>query len=250
MGTLHSQSHNLIATKMSAPSRAATLLIAERFGPTLQGEGPSIGQPALFIRLSRCNLSCTWCDTPYTWDTKRFDLRQQSDRVLVTDLVTWALDHPVTLIVITGGEPLLQQRHLSALTEPLLQAGRRVEIETNGTVAPDPALLVDGLRFNVSPKLANAGLSSDMRLKAAALETLAASGRAVFKFVACDVADLDEIAEIAERFSMKQVWVMPEGVTPDDVLGGALALAEAVIARGWSLSPRLHVLLWGDERGR
>ena len=53
------------------------LLVAERFGverPTFQGEGPSSGVPALFIRLSRCNLTCTWCDTPYTWDTSRFDV--------------------------------------------------------------------------------------------------------------------------------------------------------------------------------
>ncbi|MBF8187819.1 7-carboxy-7-deazaguanine synthase QueE [Nonomuraea sp. K274] len=225
-------------------------MIAEHFGPTLQGEGPSIGQPALFIRLSRCNLSCTWCDTPYTWDTARFDLRQQSERVLVTNLVSWALDHPVTLIVVTGGEPLLQQRHLAALAEPLLQAGRRMEIETNGTVAPDPALLMDGLRFNVSPKLANSGLPANLRIKAAVLETLSAAGQAVFKFVARDMADLDEIAELAERFAMKQVWVMPEGVTTERVLGHAQLLAEAVISRGWSLSLRLHVLLWGDERGR
>ncbi|PZG23154.1 7-carboxy-7-deazaguanine synthase QueE [Nonomuraea aridisoli] len=240
----------MTATAVSAPSRAAELLLAERFGPTLQGEGPSIGQSALFIRLSRCNLSCTWCDTPYTWDSARFDLRQQSERTSVADLVAWALAHPVPLIVITGGEPLLQQRHLPALAEPLLQAGRRLEIETNGTVAPDSALLLAGLRFNVSPKLANAGVPADRRIKSAALEALSASGKAVFKFVARDAADLADLAELAERFAMRQVWVMPEGVTADDVLGCAQALAETVIARGWSLSLRLHVLLWGDERGR
>jgi 7-cyano-7-deazaguanosine (preQ0) biosynthesis protein QueE len=240
----------MTATTVSAPSRDATLLIAERFGPTLQGEGLSIGQPALFIRLSRCNLSCGFCDTPYTWDGQRFDLRQQRTQVCVADLVMWALAHPVPLIVITGGEPLLQQRHLPALAEPLLQAGRRLEIETNGTITPDPALLVDGLRFNVSPKLANANVPRKRRIKPAALEALSASGQAVFKFVVSDLADLEEIAELAERFAMKQVWVMPEGVTADHVLDRAQKLAEAVIARGWSLSLRLHVLLWGDERGR
>lgn len=109
---------------------------------------------------------------------------------------------------------------------------------------------MDGLCFNVSPKLANAHVPRERRIKPAALEALSASGQAVFKFVARDLADLDEIAELAERFAMKQVWVMPEGVTTDHVLGRAHLLAEAVIARGWSLSLRLHVLLWGDERGR
>lgn len=55
----------MISTTLSA-SQSAVLLVAERFGPTLQGEGPSVGQPSLFIRLSRCNLSCAFCDTPYT----------------------------------------------------------------------------------------------------------------------------------------------------------------------------------------
>lgn len=240
----------MITAGASAPSRPAGLVIAECFGPTVQGEGPSIGQPALFIRLSRCNLSCAFCDTPYTWDQSRFNLAEQSRRVDVADLVAWALAHPVPLIVITGGEPLLWRRYLPALAEPLLQAGRRVEIETNGTICPDPALLVDGLCFNVSPKLANADLPVGKRIKPAALEAFSASGRAVFKFVVCDMADLDEIADLAERFAMRQVWVMPEGVTAEHVLGRARLLADAVIGRGWSLSLRLHVLLWGDERGR
>ncbi|PRX48922.1 organic radical activating enzyme [Nonomuraea fuscirosea] len=238
------------ATEVSVPPHDATLLISERFGPTLQGEGPSTGMNALFVRLSRCNLSCSWCDTPYTWDPTRFNLREHRERVPVADLVAWALNRPVPLIVITGGEPLLQQRHLAPLAEPLLRAGRHLEIETNGTIAPDPALLVDGLRFNVSPKLGNANVPRKRRIKPAALEALSSSGQAVFKFVACCLDDLDEIAELAERFAMKQVWVMPEGVTADHVLSRAQLLSEAVIARGWSLSLRLHVLLWGDERGR
>ncbi|MDP4511756.1 7-carboxy-7-deazaguanine synthase QueE [Nonomuraea turcica] len=240
----------MISATVHAPALSATLLIAEHFGPTLQGEGPSIGQPALFIRLSRCNLSCSWCDTPYTWDTSRFNLREHSQRVPIAELVAWTLDRPAPLIVISGGEPLLQQRHLPTLAEPLLHAGRRLEIETNGTVTPDPALLVDGVRFNVSPKLGNAHLPADQRIIPDALEALSASGHAVFKFVARDVADLDEIAELTERFAMKHVWVMPEGVTTEHVLGRARMLADEAIARGWSLSLRLHVLLWGDERGR
>ena len=49
------------------------LVVAEVFGPTFQGEGPSTGQRAGFVRLGRCNLDCSWCDTPYTWDWERFD---------------------------------------------------------------------------------------------------------------------------------------------------------------------------------
>ncbi|MGC4857284.1 7-carboxy-7-deazaguanine synthase QueE [Micromonospora sp. DT4] len=133
------------------------LIVAECFGvqtPTFQGEGPSCGHPALFIRLSRCNLTCERCDTKYTWDWSHFDPRKESAKRSVTDLVAWAAPSPAELIVITGGEPLIQQRNLVALVRGLLAAGKRVEFETNGTIAPDPALLIDGVRFNVSPKLA------------------------------------------------------------------------------------------------
>ncbi|WP_406315316.1 7-carboxy-7-deazaguanine synthase QueE [Streptosporangium sp. NBC_01639] len=226
------------------------LLVAECFGPTLQGEGPSSGRPAKFVRLSRCNLSCTFCDTPFTWDTSRFDLRQQTTRMSVADVLAWALSSPVDLIVITGGEPLLQQLPLVTLVGALLRAGRRVEIETNGTVLPHSDLLVDGVRFNVSPKLANAHLPQHKRIVGDTLTVLAASGHALFKFVACDLADLEEISQLQERFALPDVWVMPEGATPEQVITRARLLVDAVIARGWSLSLRQHVLLWGDERGR
>ncbi|MEV4091089.1 7-carboxy-7-deazaguanine synthase QueE [Streptosporangium saharense] len=227
-----------------------SLLVAERFGPTLQGEGPSSGVPAIFVRLSRCNLSCGFCDTPFTWDSTRFDLRDESTRMTVAEVAAWVLADDTRLVVITGGEPLLQQQALVPLTDALVQAGRRVEIETNGTVLPHPRLLVDGVRFNVSPKLANACLPSDRRIVPEALAALASSGRAVFKFVAEKTADLEEIDRLQRRFALGEVWVMPEGTTSEQVVDRARHLVDAVIARGWSLSLRTHVLLWGDERGR
>src|SRR2546421_2552641 len=193
------------------------LIVAECFGvekPTFQGEGPSCGVPALFIRLSRCNLTCAWCDTKYTWDWSQFDPRKESQRRSVADLLAWALRSAVKLVVITGGEPLLQQTKLIPLVRGLLAAGRRVEFETNGTVVPDQELLVDGVRFNVSPKLANSGVAEAKRIVPAALETFVASDRAVFKFVTRTVAELDEIGALVDRFGLDPVWVMPEGTTP------------------------------------
>jgi 7-carboxy-7-deazaguanine synthase len=242
---------------MSSPATirasADSLLVAECFGdtpPTFQGEGPSAGTPALFIRLSRCNLSCTWCDTRYTWDWERYDPRQESARRRPSDLAAWALAYPPELVVITGGEPLLQQAALLPLAGELLADGKRIEIETNGTIIPDPALLTGHVQFNVSPKLANSGLAEARRIVAPALRAFGASGRAAFKFVARDAADLAEIGVLAQRFCISPVYVMPEGRTAGQLLHVTQALAGEIAARGWHLTQRLHILAFGDRRGR
>lgn len=237
---------------MTSAVRDRPLLVAETFGPTLQGEGPSCGRQALFVRLSRCNLSCPRCDTPYTWDWARFDVVAETHRLTAPEILRWVLGHPTQLVVITGGEPLLQQGLLVQLVTALAAAGRRVEVETNGTIAPTPTLTeaVDG--FNVSPKLSNFTASADAerRINPEALRVLMATGRAVFKFVAASIADLDEIAALQRRFDLQPVWVMPEGTDSGRLLTVMRDLADEVIGRGWNLSTRLHVMLWGDTRGR
>ena len=99
---------------------------------SLQGEGPSTGKPCAFVRLSRCNLACSWCDTAYTW---RFegDNRPHRDGVAyeraanqvalsgedVADRIA-ALGQP--RLVVTGGEPLLQAPALARMLARLLMA--------------------------------------------------------------------------------------------------------------------------------
>ncbi|WP_233508097.1 7-carboxy-7-deazaguanine synthase QueE [Spongiactinospora gelatinilytica] len=229
---------------------ATRLLVAETFGPTLQGEGPSCGRQAMFIRLSRCNLRCGFCDTPYTWDWARYDPHHEARWQPVAELAEWVGGHSPRLVVITGGEPLLQQDRLLPLVDALIADGRRVEIETNGTIAPTPGLVREGVQFNVSPKLGNAGLAEDHRIVPAVLTALANTGNAIFKFVATEPADLAEVAELEERYALAPIWVMPEGTTTQAVLDRVRQLADQVIARGWSLSLRLQVLLWEAERGR
>ncbi|MEU5995243.1 7-carboxy-7-deazaguanine synthase QueE [Spirillospora sp. NPDC047418] len=236
-----------------ASGTGARLIVAETFGvetPTFQGEGPSCGHPALFVRLSRCNLTCACCDTPYTWNWDRFDPRAESTKRPVADLVSWAASCSVELVVITGGEPLIQQRNLAALVQGLLAVGKRVEIETNGTIAPDQALLVGGVRFNVSPKIHSFGIDEGTSIVPSALEAFAATGSAAFKFVASSVADLDRIARLAAAHRLTPVWVMPEGTTAEAIVARTRVLADAVAARHWHFTTRLHVLAFGDTRGR
>lgn len=128
-----------------------------------------------------------------------------------------------------------------------------LEVETSGTVPPGSLVgLID--RFNVSPKLANSGVTQRARIRLAVLNTFAELPSASFKFVARTLEDLDEAArmldELDERVHPSRVMVMAEGTQPQQILERSRGLVEAVVARGWGMTPRWHTLLWGDERGR
>ncbi|WP_182883925.1 7-carboxy-7-deazaguanine synthase QueE [Microbispora sp. H10949] len=223
------------------------LLVSEIFGPTFQGEGPSIGQQATFLRLSRCNLTCTWCDTPETWDTSRFDLASMTRRMAESEVLHELLAVPAPLVVITGGEPLLQQDRLVWLADMLRAKQRRVEIETNGTVVPMPGLLAAVKHWNVSPKLASSGVPYDKRVNPEALRVLNGSHRAVFKFVAESPSDLEEVAGLEAEYGLAPIWVMPQATTPAAVTTVMREIANETLARGWNLSTRLHILLEGTD---
>lgn len=94
--------------------------------PTLQGEGPYTGVPAIFIRLGGCNLACHFCDT-------EFESYQSRSLEQIMEAVTEYNPHQhITLAVITGGEPLRQP--IAPLCTLLIAAGYNVQIETNGTL--------------------------------------------------------------------------------------------------------------------
>lgn len=233
----------------STAQQAGYLLVNELFGPTFQGEGPSCGQRAAFLRLADCNLACTWCDSRHSWDWRRHDQAAETRRLTVETTATQLLALGTNLVVITGGEPLLQAEAVTDLAARLRAAGRRIEVETNGTIPPPPELTDLVGQFNVSPKLRNAGLGS-RPIDAAALTAFAASGKAVFKFVVCGTDDAAQIAALQDAYGLHPVWVMPQATSADEVIAGMRQLADTALEHGWNLTGRLHILLWGDRRGR
>jgi organic radical activating enzyme len=216
---------------------------------SIQGESTFTGEACVFVRLTACDLRCSWCDTPYTWDWTRFDPAQERS-LLDLDAVDALIDAQGTdMLVVTGGEPLLQQRRLLPLLQRRAARGMRIEVETAGTVSPSAELSACVAQFNVSVKLASSGNPVQRRLRPQAIADLRATGRAVWKFVAVEVADLDEIAALVEEHGLNPVYVMPEGTDAATVLARSRELAEPVLARGWHLTSRLHVLLYGNRRG-
>jgi len=173
------------------------------------------------------------------------ELRRTSIEDVYDDLDSRGAD----MIVISGGEPLLQQTALGPLLKRGKKAGWWIEIETAGTIAPTDAIAAEVSRFNVSPKLANSGNSLDSRRRPEALASLNATGKAIWKFVVREPDELDEVQRLVDEFQLGPIYIMPEGITTVDIANRLQSLAQPVLDRGWNLTSRLHVLLHGNKRG-
>jgi len=241
--------------------------IAEIFY-SLQGEGTLAGVPSVFIRVSGCNLRCTWCDTPYaSWNPQGVDMPLPA-------ILQEVNKHPARHVVLTGGEPMM-----FAETVPLIVAlkdlGKHVTVETAGTMwlhdLPRGAIDL----ASISPKLANstpttreggrfAAAHERNRLNLDVLGKFADGGGGVvqkcqWKFVIAAPEDLREMDELLSRLNAPRaggsrverddVLLMPEGIDAATLSERSRWLADICKERGYRLSPRLHVYLWGNTRG-
>ncbi len=235
---------------------------------TLQGEGVNVGVPAVFVRLSLCNLHCIWCDTDHTWNFEGTPWAHEKDaqpgytkhckedaiiEMTAAEVAAEVRKFPCRHVVLTGGEPLLQEEALVELIEELRSDGGDwfFEMETNGTRLSGEALMAAVGQFNVSPKLANSGVAANLREKPEAIRELVASGKAWFKFVVEKEADLEEVMALVEKSGIPKgrVILMPEGRNVLEIDKVAPWLAEKCRDLGVRMSDRLHVRLWGDRRG-
>ena len=226
------------------------LRIAETFY-SLQGEGGLVGVPSFFIRTTGCNLRCEWCDTPYTsWDP-------EGEWRSIDELVA-AVPPTARHVVVTGGEPLLWPS-LPALTAALRRERRHVTIETAGTIYQELACDL----MSVSPKLANSDPGparpapvrtehAARRLDVPTLRRLLESYACQLKFVVAEPGDLREIDDLLARLppvAPDTVLLMALGTRAADVAARGRWLAELCKERGYRYTPRLHIDLFGNERG-
>jgi 7-carboxy-7-deazaguanine synthase len=227
---------------------AQELALSEIF-ESIQGEGPSVGVPSVFLRLAHCNLRCTFCDTPYTWDFKRFDRRAEVHATSLSEVARRIRATHARNLVVTGGEPLIQREALECLLPEL--PDHTVEVETAGTLLPGEALAARVDRWNVSPKLASSGNPEHRRIVPEVLAWFRDEPRAVFKFVVCGEDDLAEIDSLVARFEIppERVMLMPEGRDAETLAARGRWIVPRCIERGYRYGHRLHVVLFGDARG-
>jgi organic radical activating enzyme len=256
-----------------------TFLVNEIY-PCLQGEGPNLGLPALLVRFQICNLRCVWCDTPYTHTLTsdpadpmgaaaaddptdspqdKNKKAQNYQRMSLEQLIeTIQKKSPSSKhLILSGGEPTLQ--NLGLLMRSLAPLGFHGEVESNATRIPhqDVAGFQEEdyllLQWNLSPKMKNSGQA----LNPAALAHWSALAkthpRVFFKFVICEPsasADIEEIFELLKTYDIprERVYWMAEGNTRESQQN-SLWLHDLCLAHGVHYSPRLHVWLFGEQRG-
>jgi 7-carboxy-7-deazaguanine synthase len=241
--------------------------IAEIFY-SVQGEGKLTGVPSVFVRTSGCNLRCTWCDTPYaSWNPEGPDLSAEK---ILAEILSHNADH----VVLTGGEPMMF-KELVPLVIALKSRGKHITVETAGTLWLEnfPADSID--LASISPKLSNstpwqreegrfAKAHEKQRLNPDILRTFAAGGNGAvrecqWKFVVAAPTDLGEIEELllqineglppANHIRSADVLLMPEGTDAETLSERSRWIADICKQKGYRLSPRLHVYLWGNTKG-
>jgi 7-carboxy-7-deazaguanine synthase len=200
---------------------------------SIQGESVHAGLPCVFVRLTGCNLRCTYCDTQYAFDEGRF--------MSVADILRQVGQFGCGLVEITGGEPLFQS-HTPALAGKLLESGYQVLVETNGSLDIDR---VDRRCSRIMDvKCPSSGEQS--RNDSANLNRITPNDQV--KFV---IADRDDFS-----FAEQMVSRLPASLPPDRVLYSAVSgrLPPHQLAR-WMLDARtrarlqlqLHRLIWPDQ---
>ena len=218
---------------------------------SIQGEGPNFGKPAIFLRTAQCNLKCTWCDTKYTWDWKNYDYTKEVKEMTLDEIKVRLMDLEIKHLVITGGEPLLQQDDLADLLS-FLKPDFYVEIETNCTILPNKMLtdLVD--QWNVSPKTENSGNPLELYENDECYYFFANQENCFFKYVVENESDIPEIKKFVTKYNIPEnrVQLMTQASTKEEISAREKSISELAKANNFLFSPRLHVAMWGAQRGK
>jgi 7-carboxy-7-deazaguanine synthase len=206
------------------------LLTINEIFHSIQGESSRAGELCVFVRLTACDLRCSWCDTPYAFHEGR--------KMSVDEVVAAVEDHGTLLVEITGGEPLLQE-DVYPLIDRLLARGRTVMLETGGhrptTRVPPAVMTIVDIKCPASGEAAKNDWSNLERLRA----------HDEVKFVIQDRGDYEFAREIIARYDLPSraaaVLLSPvHGVLEPKTLSEWM-LADRVPAR---LQLQLHKYIW------
>ena len=204
---------------------------------SIQGESSYGGQPCVFIRLSGCNLRCSYCDAGYTYE-------EAGTLQELSAILAFAAQYPGCPVEITGGEPLLQENVYLLMTE-LLAADRRVLLETNGSISL--AKVPAGVVKIMDVKCPGSGMAG--HLLPDNLELLGSGDE--LKFVLCSRADYEWAVSLINKTALSKAVIIHFSPVAGKLEPARLAewiLNDRLPVR---LQLQLHKFLWpGVVRGK
>ena len=216
--------------------------VIEKF-VSIDGEGPSAGQLAVFIRFSHCNLRCSWCDTHYSWDGS-----SQVTQMTAQDIYNYIKETGVVNVTITGGEPLIQSGIEDLLSLLALDENLVIRVETNGSVEIAPFKAQNKtakLQFIVDYKLPASKMTSKMCLE----NMTKVDHWDVYKFVIASEEDLEHGIKIVKDYDLTSrclVFFSPvvEQISPELIVN---AMKEHRL-NGVRFQLQLHKYIWSKEK--
>ena len=231
---------------------------------SIQGEGMSAGVPSVFLRLGGCNLMCggqgtqydkelhngaQWrCDTIEVW--MQAQMKEYQNVFTVKQLSQLASGYH---LIITGGEPLMQQKKIVELVSYIKsEIGSQpfIEIETNGTIAPNEHIKKLVNQWNVSPKLSNSGNEKNIRYKPEVIKILSQQKNVQYKYVVASKEDFNEIVnDYITLHGTSKTTLMPAGENEGLLELTREQVAELCIENGIRYTDRMHIVIWNQKTG-
>ncbi len=220
---------------------------------TKQGEGPTMGAPAIFLRLNECNLRCKFCDTKETWEKSDPGYQERQWWTVEETMRRILMENKERChrLVLTGGEPFLQQKNLATLCRNEIFRLWNIEIETNGTIMPRYFQGDARVQINCSPKLSNSGIDKDERIRPDVLQVMAKKYWSYFKFVVSTEEDVREIHdEILPILNVDPhtIYLSPEGTDVETLDAVRKRIRKSALRYGFIRGDREHIRKHGNKR--
>lgn len=235
--------------------------VSEIFGPTIQGEGPLIGQPTVFVRTGGCDYRCSWCDTQYAVLPSYRDEWLPMSAAEISERVDALTNRQPILVTLSGGNPAMQP--LGDLITLGRSKGYSFALETQGSLAPD--WLAQLAWLVLSPKPPSSNMTTDWKALDACLNAAGEKPCCALKIVVFDDADYAYARTVASRYPALPIYLQVGNPAPlrdadttaeradnDDLLRRMDWLVDKIRQDRWFAArvlPQLHVLLWGNRRG-
>ncbi len=232
-----------------------TIPISEIFGPTLQGEGFHVGYPTIFVRTGGCSyVNCSFCDTLYavlpefkhTWIP-------MTPTEIMRKVEILSNNNPC-LITFSGGNPAM--RDLGPVIDLANSKEYTTTIETQGDI---PAYWFPKLdHLTLSPKPPSSLMKTDYEKLKECVTVMGDTRKTSMKIVVSDLRDYEYALDIFKRFPDCRKYISPCNISPgkpdlDAILEKTRWISDIVLKDGFydiTIIPQLHVLLWGNEKGR